>query len=89
MCVCVGEGGRGRVNKVHYGLCEIGELACEPRSLIWAPAKRAARERASERGVSLAFLPRVHFLQESINLCPLLLFKISPKWRACSHAVGE
>ena len=53
MCVCVWGGGggvgEGDVNKVQYGLCEIGELACK-QALLFEHQRSESRKNARASG---------------------------------------
>ena len=55
------------MNKVQYGLCEIGELACK-QALLFEHQRSESREnaRASGEAAIEGLLSRVYFSQESI-----------------------
>ena len=71
LCVCggggEGGGGEGGVNKVQYGLCETGELACK-QALLFEHQRSESRKnaRASGEDAIEGLLSRVYFSQESI-----------------------
>ena len=63
----MGAGRGGGVNKVQYGLCEIGKLACK-QALLFEHQRSESRENAQASGETAieGLLSHVYFSQESI-----------------------